>query len=294
MAEKLNTLLEILNYSADLLSKKGIKDARLNVELIFAHVLSCSRLDLYLNFDKPLNQTETGRFKELLKRRLAHEPLQYILGVTNFYGYEISVSPGVLIPRPDTEVLVEKFLESSAGKDNLNILEIGTGSGCIAVAVIKELEKTGRKFYYTGIDSSDKAVDITISNLLKNKADNSKYIIRNIDFLSEAGCIEKLEQELGIKYDVIISNPPYISAQEFAELDVEVRNFEPDKALTDGADGLVFYRKLFEIKKDRGMWLEISYNRKEILTSMLGHANITDYEFFKDYGGNDRVLSIKK
>lgn len=292
MSGKLNTLLEILNYSADLLSKKGVNDPRLNVELMFAHVLSCSRLDLYLNFDKPLNVNETGAFKLLLKRRLAGEPLQYILGSTNFYGYDIRLSPDVLIPRPDTEVLVEKFLESLSGKDNFGILEVGTGSGCIAVAVIKELEKSGRNFNYTGIDVSDKAIEITISNLINNKANSGHYIIKNKDFLSGKFSIDELEIETRTRFDFIISNPPYISNDEFAELDEEVRGFEPMKALTDGGDGLAFYRKLLEIKNDRAMWLEISYNRKEVLTSMLGHANITGFEFFKDYGGNYRVLRI--
>ncbi|MCE1165439.1 MAG: peptide chain release factor N(5)-glutamine methyltransferase [Bacteroidetes bacterium] len=294
MAEKLSTLLDILNYSAGMLAEKGIKDARLNVELLFANVLSCSRLDLYLNFEKPLNQKEISEFKTLLRRRLSNEPLQYITGSTNFFGYEIDVNPDVLIPRPDTEVLVERFLERVKGKDNFNILEIGTGSGCIAVSVIKELEKAGNNFKYTGIENNDKAVDITLSNLHKNKADSSHYVMLKRDFLSEGYSFEKIEIETGLRYDFVISNPPYISADEFEKLDDEVRKFEPAEALTDGRDGLVFYGKLLEIKKGCEAFLEIAYNRKEKLTGLLETANINDYEFFKDYGGNYRVLRFKR
>lgn len=293
MQEKLTTLLQILNYSAELLSKNGIRDSRLNAELLLSESLKCKRLDLYLNYDKPLLENEVTAFKSYLKRRLNKEPLQYILGSTNFYGYEIEVNEYVLIPRPDTEVLVEKFLERTERADEITILEIGSGSGCIATAIVKELEKAGRKYFYTAVDNSDNAIETTRCNLLKNKVDSSKYLILKRDFLSSQFDIGELESESGKRFNCIVSNPPYISVEEYGFLDEEVRKYEPKKALTDDGDGLVFYRKLLEIKGNRELFLEIAYNRKDELTKLLKSKNPEDFEFLKDYSGNYRVLTVK-
>lgn len=293
MQEKLTTLLQILNYSAELLAKKGIRDPKLNAELMLSEALKCRRLDLYLNFDKPLLQNEVAAFKSYLKRRLNKEPLQYILGSTNFYGYDIEVNENVLIPRQDTEVLVEKFLERTERSDEISILEIGSGSGCIATAIVRELEKAGRKYFYTAVDNSDNAIEMTRRNLLKNKADSSKYLILKRDFLSSQFDIGELERESGKEFNYIVSNPPYISIEEYGFLDEEVRKYEPRKALTDDGDGLVFYRKLLEIKGNRELFLEIAYNRKDELTKLLKSKNLKDFEFLKDYSGNYRVLIVE-
>lgn len=293
MQEKLTTLLQILNYSAELLAKKGIRDPRLNVELMLSEALKCRRLDLYLNFDKPLLKNEVAAFKSYLKRRLNKEPLQYILGSTNFYGYDIEVNANVLIPRQDTEVLVEKFLERTERADEISILEIGSGSGCIATAIVRELEKAGRKFFYTAVDNSDNAVEMTTRNLLKNKADSSKYLILKRDFLLSQFDIGELEKKSGKVFKYIVSNPPYISIEEYGLLEEEVRKYEPKKALTDDGDGLVFYRKLLEIKGNRELFLETAYNRKDELTKLLKSKNLKDFEFLKDYSGNYRVLIVK-
>ncbi|MDD5361582.1 MAG: peptide chain release factor N(5)-glutamine methyltransferase [Ignavibacteria bacterium] len=296
MKDKLSTLLEILNYSADLLSKNGIKDARLNVELLFCHVLSCSRLKLYLDFDKPLTQDEINKFKPLLKRRLKNEPLQYILGSTNFYGYEIAVNPSVLIPRPDTEVLVERFLEKTKDEDNISILEIGTGSGCIAAAVSGELGKNNKKYKYIGIDIGDEAISTATANLHANNIPEGSCILEKRDFLSEDFSVKELEEKYKLEFNYIISNPPYISIPEYKLLDREVLDYEPGTALTDSGDGLVFYRKLFEIKNicDAVFLMEIAYNRKDELTNLLECAGIKDYNFDKDYSGNYRVLTLNR
>ncbi|HWQ82356.1 MAG TPA: peptide chain release factor N(5)-glutamine methyltransferase [Ignavibacteria bacterium] len=293
MQEKLTTLLQILNYSAELLAKNGIREPRLNAELMLSDALKCRRLDLYLNFDKPLLENEVGTFKSYLKRRLNKEPLQYILGSTNFYGYDIEVNENVLIPRQDTEVLVEKFLERTEQADDVSILEIGSGSGCIATAIVRELEKAGRNYFYTAVDNSDNAIEMTRRNLLNNKADSSKYLILKRDCLSSHFSIGELEKECGKGFNYIVSNPPYISIEEYGLLDEEVRKHEPKKALTDDGDGLVFYRKLLEIKGNRELFLEIAYNRKDELTKLLKSKNLNDFEFLKDYSENYRVLILK-
>lgn len=292
--EKLTTLLEILNYSAELLKENGIKDARLNAELMLASALNCDRMKLYLDFDKPLTQSEKDNFKSMLRRRLKHEPVQYILGKTNFYGYEISVSKDVLIPRPDTEILAETFLNHLKTKEPpYNIIEIGTGSGCIAVAVCKELEKLNADYFYLGTDISYSALEQSKSNLEINNAVNYKLI--KSDFLNEFD-IRSVNDGYGKEFGFIISNPPYISLGEYKELDAEVREFEPAYSLTDNGDGYAFFRKFIELYTEypADIFLEIAYNQKQELEKFLLQKSISDFEFIKDLSGNFRVLKLIK
>jgi len=292
--EKLTTLLEILNYSAELLKENGIKDARLNAELMLASVLDCDRMKLYLDFDKPLTVSEKENFKSMLRRRLKHEPVQYILGKTNFYGYNIRVSKDVLIPRPDTEILVETFLDYLKTKEPpYNIIEIGTGSGCITVAVCKELEKINADYFYLGTDVSVTALDLTKQNLELNKAVNYKLV--QSDFLKEFS-ISDFNKEFGKEFNFVISNPPYISHSEYRELDAEVREFEPAYSLTDNSDGYTFYRKFLEIFKEYpvDIFLEIAYNQKQEIVKLLQEKAVSDFEFIKDLSGIFRVLKLIK
>ncbi len=195
--KKLTTLLEILNYSSNLLRENRIDDARLNAELMLADVLKCKRIDLYLDFEKPLNNDEKEKFKVYLRRRLKREPLQYILGKTNFFGYEIFVDDAVLIPRQDTEILVEKvlhFIESS-GKDFVKILEIGTGSGCIAVALLSELKKRNINYKYSGTELSIKALEVSRKNAAFHNLENADFI--KSDFLNDEF---KIDNEIELCY----------------------------------------------------------------------------------------------
>jgi release factor glutamine methyltransferase len=292
--EKLTTLLEILNYSAELLKENGVKDARLNAELMLASVMGCDRMKLYLDFDKPLTVSEKENFKSMLRRRLKHEPVQYIIGKTNFYGYIIRVSKDVLIPRPDTEILVEVFLEYLKTKNPpYNILEIGTGSGCITVAVCKELEKINADYFYIGTDVSVNALELAKQNLEMNKAVNYKLV--KSDFLKEFS-INNFNKEFGYEPGFVISNPPYISYNEYKELDVEVREFEPAYSLTDNSDGYTFYRKFLKIYKEYpvDIFLEIAYNQKQEIVKLLQELSVTGFEFIKDLSGNFRVLKLIK
>ncbi|MCI0473236.1 MAG: peptide chain release factor N(5)-glutamine methyltransferase [Ignavibacteria bacterium] len=292
--DKLTTLLEILNYSAELLKENGIKDARLNAELMLASVLDCDRMKLYLDYDKPLTGSEKENFKSMLRRRLKHEPVQYILGQTNFYGYEIRVSKDVLIPRPDTEILVEVFLEYLKTKNPpYNIIEIGTGSGCISVAVCKELEKINAEYLYLGTDVSVNALELAKQNLELNKAINYKLV--KSDFLTDFS-ISSIKKEIGKEPGFIISNPPYISHNEYKELDAEVREFEPVYSLTDNSDGYTFYRKFLAIFKEFpvDIFLEIAYNQKQEIVKLLQDKAVSGFEFIKDLSGNFRVLKLIK
>jgi release factor glutamine methyltransferase len=290
--KKLTTLLEIINYSSGLLAENKIKDSRLNVELMFCDILNCDRIKLYLDFEKPLNLDEISKFKVMLKRRMKYEPLQYILGKTNFYGYWINLDNRVLIPRQETEILVGKILEDilKSQKDNINILEIGTGSGCIAVALSGELNKKNIKHKIIAIDISEDSIEIAKSNAENNSIPDGNIEFKVNDFLSD-NCNE-------FNFDYVVSNPPYIPAKDLDNLDFEVKNYEPVNALTDGKDGLLFYNKILKLYGERldetKIYLEIGDGQKNKIEDLLKSYNIKDYSFFKDYCNIDRVLKLIK
>jgi release factor glutamine methyltransferase len=287
---KLKTLLEILNYSSSLLKSHNIKEARLNVELMLCEVLKCDRMKLYLDFDKPLSASEIAQFKIFLKRRLNNEPLQYIFGKSNFFGYEISVDNRVLIPRSDTEVLVEIFLENilKDKKEFYNILEIGTGSGCISIAISKELTKKNLKHKIISTDISHKSLELARKNLELNNVDFNNVELKCEDFFQ----INSIDSNI----DYIVSNPPYIASDDINNLDKEIKEYEPLNALTDNADGYKFYEKLFNLMRNSSrkmkVFLEIGYSHKEKLTDILKKYEQSDFEYYKDYNNIYRVLKI--
>jgi release factor glutamine methyltransferase len=287
MAEKkLTTLLEIIKYSANLLNENGIKDSRLNVELMFCDILNCDRMKLYLDFDKPLKSEEITVFKTMLKRRMLNEPLQYILGKTNFYGYEIILNNKVLIPRQETEILVDKVLENiyKSHSESLSILEIGSGSGCIAIALSAELSKKNINHKIISIDKSEDAVGVSKQNAKLNNISEE-----NLEF----GKLDYLKDELPDEFDYVISNPPYIPARNIKNLDEEVKSFEPIDALTDGGEGLIFYKKILsDFFTKSKIILEIGDGQKEIIEAEILKNGIKDYNFYKDYCNIERVLLI--
>jgi release factor glutamine methyltransferase len=232
---KIWTVLELITWSTSHLQEKNIDEARLTVELLLGHALKMKRIQLYMNFDKPMTAEELASYKLLLKRRLAREPVQYIIGETEFMGLPFSVDARVLIPRPETETLVEEALRCCKSLctdgSTLAVLDIGTGSGCIAVSVAKLF--TGSSV--DAIDISTDALAVARMNAERNGVDVN---FAAADILSDA------QLPFSRTYDVILSNPPYISSAVYATLEPEIRNFEPSVAETDGADGLSFYRRL--------------------------------------------------
>jgi len=284
MAEKLTTLLEIIKYSANLLSGIGIKDSRLNVELMFCEILNCDRMKLYLDFDKPLTQEEIAPFKVMLRRRMNKEPLQYILGKTNFYGYEIELNNKVLIPRMETEILIDKVLEDiyNSKIEKADILEIGTGSGCIAIAIGAELKRKKIKYNIVSLDKSADAVTLASKNAEKND-------LKDLEFRNEDFFLSKFDSD----FDYVVSNPPYIPLKDIDTLDEEVKNYEPVDALTDGGTGIKFYEKIIcDFYGKSKLFLEIGDGQKENIENILLKNGIKDYNFFKDYCNIERVLKI--
>ncbi|HMS64972.1 MAG TPA: peptide chain release factor N(5)-glutamine methyltransferase [Ignavibacteria bacterium] len=286
------SVIEFLNYSAGILNKKKIKDSRLNAELMLCEVLKCSRVELYLNFEKPLTNDEVQKFKLLLQRRMKYEPLQYILGKTNFFGFDILVNSNVLIPRQETEILAEKVIDDikSRKMKEVSLFEIGSGSGCLSIAVAKSLISENIKVQIFSIDISDDAVNMSIENLKLNSLDNETVRF----YVKDVFEIEKLNKD----FDYIISNPPYISAEEFKTLDNEVKDFEPAISLTDNADGLKFYERIFKIASDSSftgkVFCEIGFGQKNAIEKMVVKNNFTKFRFHKDYSNIYRIIEAFK
>lgn len=230
-----------------------------------------------LPFHGKFSTEETKQIMDAVEKRLKHIPLAYIFGKTSFFGYDFDVDKNVLIPRLDTEVLVEKLVEDvnlKTGKSS--VLDIGTGSGAIAIVVQKE---TGAKV--TAVDVSQKALDIAKRNAKKNNAD--------VDFI-----LSDLFENVDGKFDFVVSNPPYIETDVVKGLDKEVVENEPILALDGGVDGLDYYRKIVNdapkyLNKNGKLYFEIGYNQAETVSALM-QKSFKNIQVFKDYGDNNRVV----
>jgi len=255
-------------------------------ELVLTHVLNCDRLSLYLHKETRLAKNESVAVAEIFRRRLTGEPLQYILGSTEFMGYEFKVDRRALIPRPETEILVSSALEQlkSIAKAAPKILDLGTGSGCIAVSIAKLLPSAR----IWAADVSGKALQ-----LAKENADLHKVKIKFLR--SDIFNAFKKDPE---KFDLIISNPPYIARQDFRGLAREI-SFEPNLALASGIDGLDFYRKIINqapayLNNHGLLALEAGINQAGLVKGMLIKGNFSEIKIIKDYNHIDRVLMGRK
>jgi release factor glutamine methyltransferase len=277
------TVLEALNGATDYLSNKEIKSARLNSELLLAHVLNCRRLELYLSFERPLQINEIDLYRNLLKRRSTFEPLQYITGKVEFYGLEFEVNESVLIPRPETELLVEAIITSITNDQSINILDIGSGSGNISIALAKNIPNSK----IIGVEISEQAIGVSKKNAKLNGVDDQvmfvkKNILRGLEFG-------------GNKFHVVVSNPPYISAEDFLNLDSELRLHEPRIALTDESDGLSFFRKISLFSKsllesNGKIYFEIGAGQAEAIKQILINDDYNNVIINKDYSGIERII----
>lgn len=248
-------------------------------ELLFTQVLDCDRVSLYLNKDKRLTSDQARLISASLKRRIKGEPLQYIIGKTEFMGLEFKVNKNVLIPRPETEILVEVAIKYAKNK---KILDLGTGSGCIAITIARKLPGSD----VTGVDISEDALSIAKENAKLNGV--------RVKFLHT-----ELFKGLSKKYDLIISNPPYIPSDQIRSLQPELK-YEPFIALDGGNDGLEFYRKIIkeapDYLEDNGILImEMGFGQRKCIEDILKdtkHFNII--EIIKDYNNIDRIIVAKK
>lgn len=271
------TVLKVLTWTKEFLAQKGVENARLESEWMLCAVLGLDRVGLYVNFDKPLTEAELSGYRGMVTRRSKREPLQYILGSQEFMGLEFEVSPAVLIPRHDTEVLVAETAARSG--EHCRILDIGVGSGCVSVALAKTLPTAT----ILGVDSSPQALVLAQKN-----ADRQGVTVS----LFEGSLFEPFQ---GQRFDLIVSNPPYIPTDDLKILQPEVRGYEPIQALDGGADGLDFYRLIAPAASDHlnpGGWLlfEVGIGQAEAVLGLLDKAGFGELFTAKDPNGIERVV----
>jgi release factor glutamine methyltransferase len=300
------TILELLTVTSEYFSQKDIDNPRLNSEYLLCNVLNLKRIELYLYHERPVSDNELLQFRRLVSRRARHEPLQYIIGETSFMGLPFRVTPSALIPRPETEGLVEEVLKMKTEfrSPAVTLAEIGCGSGCIAISLAQFWP--GATIYAT--DVSPAAIDLTIENSRLNHLQttvigNDHYPTTDADnarlFLLRHDVFSAWPENLPQQVDILVSNPPYISAAEMTGLDAEVRDYEPHIALTDFADGLRFYRRLFEIAASpqspaiKYMMLEMSGAQPEKIIEMAEAFDFDEIQIASDLNEIPRILKVK-
>ncbi|MFC2133741.1 peptide chain release factor N(5)-glutamine methyltransferase [Bacteroidota bacterium] len=277
-------VLEAIQLSTDYLNKKGIESPRINAELLLADILNCSRLNLYLMFDRPLSEDQKTEYREMIARRGKFEPLQYILGYVEFYGLKFNVNPSVLIPRQETEILIETIIEEYNDLPDLKIFDIGTGSGNIPVCLAKNLQEVK----ITAVDISTDALAVAKENASLHDVNN------NITFLEgdilNGNCCEDIGQ-----FDLIVSNPPYVGEDQYKEVQKEILENEPAVAVTDYADGYKFYNTICEsapqfLKKNGKIFFEMGIGQSESVKSIMEKNGFHNIKIKKDYLDIDRVI----
>ena len=283
------TILRMILWSADYLAAKGVENHRLDAEWLLARALGVERLQLYLQYDRPLSLAEREAFKPLLRRRAGREPLQYILGRTAFRELELAIEPGVLIPRPETEVLVEEVLSWARSRDRKleSVLDVGTGSGAVALSLALE----GGCARVVATDVSQAALDLARENAKRHG------VGRQVEFL-HGSLFEPLEP--GERFDVVVSNPPYIEAGEEPKLQPEVREWEPKEALFAGEDGLEVIRPLVTGAADKllpgGLLaLEVGSTQTETVAGLLEATGaFAEIRTRRDLSGRPRVVTAER
>ena len=267
-----------------ILKNNYIKTAELDTEILLAEVLGSSREYIILNNHKNLDKIKLDHFKKLIKERANRKPIAYLLNKKDFWDSEFYVNKNTLIPRPDTEIVIEEILRLTKYKTKLNILDIGVGSGCILLSILRER----KNFYGTGIDISKKSLEISKINARNlNVEQRIKFYKSDIDNFSKG------------KYDLIISNPPYIKSCDLKYLEKDVINFEPKLALDGGLDGLSVIRKVINksselIKRNGKFILEIGFNQKNKVIKLLNKKGFYINSTLKDLAKNDRCIVSTK
>jgi len=272
------TILEVINKTTPYFEKHGVDSPRLTIELLLAHVLQKKRMQLYLEFEQGLDEPTLEKLRPLVKRRVDGEPLQYITGATEFFGLKFAVDRRVLIPRPETELLVETVIARAPA----TVVEVGVGSGCIAVTLAKKLPATE----LWAVDVSADALAVAQANAARHEVE------KRIRFL-ESDLLSNLPVSLQV--EAIVSNPPYIASGDWAKLPKEVRDFEPALALTAGEDGLEIIRRLVttarRILSPTGfVALEIGAGQRGAVETIFGGAQFVVRDVVKDLQGHERVM----
>ncbi len=272
---------ETLNKATEILAQNEIAEPRREANSLLAFALGKDRSFFIAHPEYELSENESNNFHRILKRRAGREPLQYIRGQQEFFGLDFIVTPDVLIPRPETELIVEAAIEILKQKENPRFCEIGTGSGCISVSILHAIKNATA----TGADISETALKIARTNAEKNNVSGRLNIIRSDIF-------GNFESE---RFDLIVSNPPYISIEDFGNLQLEVRDFEPQNALTDGKNGLSIIEKIISdapefLKADCFLLMEIGFDQSNEVREMFDLQIWQTVEFLQDLQGIPRTV----
>ena len=276
-------IIDIINWGEKYLKNKSFDSPRKEIEILLMHLIGCKKIDLYLDFEKIIDPEKLIILRECIKRRVNREPIQHIIGYSEFYGRKFIVNQHVLIPRPETETIIDTSIDALSKKNNPVIIDIGTGSGCIGITLALEIPHSKVFAIYI----SEEALSIAKKNA-------ELYNLKNIEFIK----MNFLSEDINHNVDLLVSNPPYIPQKEISSLMRDVKEYEPMMALTDNSNGLVFYKKLSKIipdvvKKNGVSILEVGrgnhYNKVKEVFSKEGY---NDIEIIRDLNKDNRVLRI--
>ena len=294
------TVLKIIQWTTEYLKGKGIDNPRLDSEVLLANLLKLDRVGLYLNFDRPLSRDELSSFREIVKRRGSREPLQYITGHQEFWSLDFKVTPDVLIPRPDTEILVEEALKAvrretlDVRRQNqlpFTILDLCTGSGCIAISLAHELKDA----VVYAVDTSEAALSIARENAEKNGVRDRVIFLQGDLYEALTSHVSRLTS-----YDLIVSNPPYIKNIDIPNIQPEVRDYEPRMAVDGGTEGLGFYKRIVadapnHLSPHGWLMVEVGEGQADAVSKMMTDTGTFEsISTVKDLAGIERVVKAHK
>jgi len=285
------TIQKLLNWVTGYLTEKGIDSPRLSAELLLSHVLGLKRIELYTQHDKIVAGQDLDMLRDMVKRAGQNEPIAYLVGKTEFYSMEINVTPDCMIPRPETELLVQRAIEFLRTRDGVQfICDLCTGSGCIAAVIAKNFPNA----HIIATDICDAALAVAASNV-------QKYQLQDKITLLSGDLFDPIIPQLDVsKFDLIVCNPPYVSSAEYEKLDRNIKDYEPRLALFAGDDGLDIYRRIIEkvdsfLKPDAALILEIGYAQGPAIKELLEQIKVfAEIIIEKDYHNNDRIVTAKK
>jgi release factor glutamine methyltransferase len=281
------TILNLLNWITDYLTEKNIDSPRLSAELLLSHILNLQRIDLYTHFDNKVAKEKLDLLHRAVKRAAQAEPIAYITGKTEFYSIELDITADCLIPRPETELLVDRSIDFLKTRPQpVQVCDLGTGCGCIAIAIAKNASNS----FLTATDISPAALNVAAKNIQKYS------LIGRIRLLC-GNLFDPIIPDIGdCKFDLIVCNPPYVSQPEYEQLDKNVKDYEPKIALYAGSDGLDIYRQIAEkvddfLKPDGALILEIGYRQGEPVRELLEKTNVfAEIRVERDFHNNDRIV----
>jgi release factor glutamine methyltransferase len=288
------TVRRILEWTTAYFGRKKVEPGRLSAESLLSHVLAMPRIKLYIEYDRVLTERQLAEYRALVQRAANEEPIAYLTGRAHFFNLEFDVTGDVLIPRPDTETLVENVLQLArhrAGLESPRVLDLCTGSGCIAAAIAHHLKSAT----VVATDLSSPAIEIARQNIRKLKLEERVSV-------EQGDLFEPITKLVDPRpFDLIVSNPPYIPTAQIETLDRSVRDYEPISALDGGLDGLAFHRRILQEAPDRlvaggHVFLEIAFDQGEAAMQVANEhlSNFIEPKLLKDFGGRDRVLTLKR